>query len=75
MVIELDSVGIKRLIEGWAANGTMNMEEAQNSSAVAQNNLVEDSASKVEEEEELADKKTRASSRSIKKTIWMSDYV
>ena len=75
MVIELDSVGIKKLIEEWTAKGTVNMEEVQNSSPVAQNNLVEDSASKVQKEEELADKKIRASSRSIKKPTWMSEYV
>ena len=74
VVIELDLVGIKKLIERWATNGTMNMEEAQNNSAVAQNNLVEDSASMVQKEEELADKKTRASSRIIKKPIWMNEY-
>ena len=73
--IGLDSVGIKKLIEGWVAKGKVDIEEAKSNQVEAQIGSATESLAKAQGEEDLAEKRIRVSSRKTKTPAWMIDFV
>ena len=73
--IGLDFEGIKKLIEGLAPKGMVDIEETQSNQVEAQINLVVESSAKAQREEDVAEKRIRVSSRNTKMPAWMVDFV
>ena len=73
--IGLDLEVIKKLIEGWAAKGKVEIEEAQSNQVEAQTGLAVKSLAKAQREEDLVEQRIQVSFRKTKMLAWMVDFV